>query len=157
MQIPPTLHATFNIERALAHPPDRVFAAFTTPAQKRRWFMSGEHHTAECLEMDFRVGGQERGLSRCAENSPFPNAPITTDAFYLDIIPNRRIVLASDMTIAGKRIIAALLTFEFLEQPPGTLLTCTHQGAYFEGADTPQMREHGWQTLLAKLATSLDA
>jgi hypothetical protein len=32
---------------------------------------------------------------------------------------------------------------------------CTHQGAFFEGADGPEMREHGWRTLFDKLAVEL--
>jgi hypothetical protein len=31
----------------------------------------------------------------------------------------------------------------------------THQGAYFEGADGPKMREEGWKTLLDKLPKEL--
>jgi len=37
----------------------------------------------------------------------------------------------------------------------GTDVICTHQGAFFEGADGPQMREAGWQTLLNKLTSFL--
>jgi hypothetical protein len=37
----------------------------------------------------------------------------------------------------------------------GTDLICTHQGAFFEGADGPQMREAGWRSLLDKLSKSL--
>jgi hypothetical protein len=33
----------------------------------------------------------------------------------------------------------------------GTDLVLTHQGAFFEGADGPEMREAGWRKLLGRL------
>jgi hypothetical protein len=32
----------------------------------------------------------------------------------------------------------------------------THQAAFFEGADGPQMREHGWRYLLDAVSGALD-
>jgi len=37
----------------------------------------------------------------------------------------------------------------------GTDLVFTHQGAYFEGADGPEMRKGGWESLLNKLVKEL--
>jgi uncharacterized protein YndB with AHSA1/START domain len=34
-------HSTFVIERSYATTPERVFAAFSDPAKKRRWFCGG--------------------------------------------------------------------------------------------------------------------
>ena len=47
------------------------------------------------------------------------------------------------MTLGDKRISAALVTIELLPTGKGTDLICTHQGAFFEGSDGPQMREAG--------------
>jgi uncharacterized protein YndB with AHSA1/START domain len=55
------------------------------------------------------------------------------------------------MSIAEKCISASLATFEFLPTGTGTDLIFTHQGAFFEGADGPEMREEGWRGLLNKL------
>jgi uncharacterized protein YndB with AHSA1/START domain len=77
------------------------------------------------------------------------------DASYQDIVPNRRVVLASTMTIAEKCISASLATVEFLPSKTGTDLVFTHQGAFFEGADGPEMREAGWRTLLGRLTEEL--
>jgi uncharacterized protein YndB with AHSA1/START domain len=60
------------------------------------------------------------------------------------------------MALGSKRISASLVTFEFLPTEKGTDLICTHQGAFFEGADGPQMREAGWRKLLEQLAKELD-
>jgi uncharacterized protein YndB with AHSA1/START domain len=59
------------------------------------------------------------------------------------------------MTFGDKRISASLVTVEFLPTEEGTDLICTHQGAFFEGADGPQMREAGWRHLFEQLANEL--
>jgi len=49
-------HDTFAIERFYAATPQRVFAAWSDPQAKARWFSpTADEHT-----LDFRVGGHER-------------------------------------------------------------------------------------------------
>lgn len=151
----PVVHSTFVIERNYPKSPEQVFSAFADSVKKRRWFAEGERHDIEKFEMDFRVGGAERLEYRFKEGSPFPGVPLTSDGSYQDIIPDRRIVIASTMTLGGKRISASLVTFEFLPANKGTDLICTHQGAFFEGSGGPQMREAGWRKLLDQLADEL--
>jgi len=61
------------------------------------------------------------------------------------------------MSIGAKRISATMVTIELQSTDTGTKLVCTHQGAFFEGADGPQMREQGWRKLLDQLEASLAA
>jgi uncharacterized protein YndB with AHSA1/START domain len=145
------IHSTFVIERSYAVSPERVFAAFADPAKKRRWFVEGEGHDVEHFEMDFQVGGKELARFRFTKDSPVKNFTCTSDAIFQDIVPNRRVVLTSTMTIAGKRISAALATVELIPSDKGTDLILTHQAAFFEGADGPAMREEGWRKLLDRL------
>jgi len=139
-------HATFTIERNYPTTPQRVFTAFSDPAKKRRWFAEGEEFEMNNFAMDFRVGGVERSSFRVQEME------CVNDTFYLDIVPDRRIVLAYTMTLGGKRISSSQATFELLPAEKGTDLIFTEQAAFFEGADGPQMRQEGWTKLLESLA-----
>jgi uncharacterized protein YndB with AHSA1/START domain len=146
------IHSTFVIERSYPVAPKRVFAAFADPAQKRRWFVEGDHGAVESYQLDFRIGGKEQIRVRLGPGTPVAGLACRNDISYLDIIPNRRVVTASTMSVGERCISASLVTFEFLPSKTGTDLIFTHQGAFFEGADGPEMREEGWRKLLDELA-----
>ncbi len=146
------IHSTFVIERSYPATPERVFAAFADPVKKRRWFVEGEHHEVEHYELDFRVGGKERVRLILGEDTPLNGIACTNDITYQNIVTNRRIVTASTMSIGEKCISASLVTFELAPSKAGTDLIFTHQGAFFEGADGPEMREEGWRKILDELA-----
>jgi uncharacterized protein YndB with AHSA1/START domain len=148
-------HSTFVIERSYPTTPERVFAAFADPAMKRRWFAVGESSETEEFEMDFRVAGNECTQRRFKEGTPFKGIALTNHTNYQDIVPNRRVVFAYTMTIGDIRTSASLATVEFLPTQKGTDLIFTDQGAFFEGAAGPQMREEGWRKLLEQLAKEL--
>lgn len=152
MESQSVIHSTFVIERSYHHSPERVFAAFADPAKKRRWFGESDHHDLEKFEMDFRTGGGEHFQYRFREGTPFPGTELTNEGRYQDIVTNRRIITASTMALGGRRISASLVTIELLPTDKGTDLICTHQGAFFEGSDGPQMRENGWRQLFDRLA-----
>jgi uncharacterized protein YndB with AHSA1/START domain len=149
------VYSTFVIERSFQQAPERVFSAFADPALKRRWFAEGGNHEIEKFEMDFRVGGAERLTYRFKEGTPFQGVEVINEGSYLDVVTNGRVVTASTMALGGKRISAALVTIEVLSTGKGTDLICTHQGAFFEGADGPQIREAGWRHLFGQLDKEL--
>ena len=155
MTLPSVIHATAVIEKSYSKPVDQVFAAFSDPAKKRRWYAERSSNEVEKFEMDFRPGGSETLAYRLGANSPFPNALISNSETFQDIVPNKRIVAASSSSFEGRCFSVSLITFEFLATEKGTDLICTHQDAFFEGADGPDLRAKGWQDLLASLDKEL--
>ena len=149
------IHNTFVIERSFPKPLERVFSAFADAAKKRRWYAERETHEVEEFVSDFRVGGAERLRYRLKEGTPFPGVAISNEGSYLDIIPDRRIVSASTMTLGAKHISSSLMTVELLPTDKGTDMIFTHQGAFFENSGGPEMREAGWRALFDTLAAEL--
>jgi uncharacterized protein YndB with AHSA1/START domain len=154
MSNPTVIHSTFQLERKLKASPDRVFTAFADEATKRRWFYGGRH-ALEDHKMDFKVGGKERAQMKMGPGTPVAGKTLVNDVIYEDIVPSRRIVTAYRMSMDGTPFSASLATIELIANGSGTDLLLTHQGAYFENADGPEMRKAGWQSLLNKLAKEL--
>ena len=149
-------HSTFQLERKLKASPERVFSAFADGAAKRRWFFEGGGHELEHHELDFKVGGRESARMKMGAGTPVAGRTLVNESVYEDIVEGRRIVTAYRMSMDGKPFSAALATIELFAAGSGTDLVLTHQGAYFEGADGPEMRKGGWDLLLGKLVKELD-
>jgi uncharacterized protein YndB with AHSA1/START domain len=157
MQQPSAVHDTFILERHFPKTPDKVFAALSTLAQRRRWFAEGDNHEVEQFHSDFRIGGFETLRCRFKADAPAPVAGrrLTNEGIFQDIVPDRRIIMAHVMSLDDTRISASLVTVELLAGENGTDLILTHQGTFLEGSGGPRMREVGWQTLLNKLASEV--
>jgi uncharacterized protein YndB with AHSA1/START domain len=155
MSLSATTHNTFVIERSYPAAPDRVFAAFADQSLKRRWFVESDHHQVEHYTLHFQVGGKECTRVRFNPGTPVEGLACTNDTTFLDIVPNRRVVFASSMFLEEKCISAALATVELTPSESGTKMVFTHQAAFFEGADGPEMRAEGWRKLLENLTSAL--
>jgi uncharacterized protein YndB with AHSA1/START domain len=142
-----TEHGTFTVTRTYPVPPERVFAAWSSPEAKARWFSVPG---APGYELDFRVGGTE--INR---GGP-PGGPVFTfEATYRDIVPGERIVYGYVMHADDDLISVSVTTVEFSPAPSGTTLTFTEQGVFLDGADTPAIREKGTAELLDALGGAL--
>jgi uncharacterized protein YndB with AHSA1/START domain len=141
-------HSTFVVERTYPVEPATVFAAWSDPEAKARWFANPEDGVEE-FELDFRVGGREfnRGA---VEGSAY-----TYEARYQDIVPDERIVYAYDMHVGDQRISVSLGTVELAAEGEGTRLTYTEQGAFLDGLDTVAQRESGTGALFDALGEEL--
>lgn len=142
-------HATFVIERTYEAPPAHVFAAFSDPAAKRRWFIQGEGFEVLSYENDFRVGGWER--SRFRKGATL----VTNDTVYTDIVPGERIIIAYYMSIGGNPISVSLATMEMQAAGKGTRFVFTEQDAFLDGFDDSGSRERGTTDLLDALGREL--
>ena len=147
---------TFTLERTFAAPLARVFQAFSDPREKQRWFAEGDQHEIEQYDMQFEVGGRELARYRFKPGTPFAGVALESDGYFLDIVPQHRIVAAATMAMGERRFSASLHTFEFFSNGAGsTRLIFTHQAMYADGADGPELRRTGWQQLLDQLHAAL--
>ncbi|MBD3920492.1 SRPBCC family protein [Paenibacillus sp. PR3] len=136
-------HATFTVERTYNASLASVYQAWSDSEAKARWFSKAE-------VFDFRVGGREY-----SSGGP-PEGPIFTfDACYQEIVPEQRIVYSYTLDMGETRISASLTTIELIPVEEGTKLVFTEQGAFFDGHDTPEIREHGTGEMLDALGKSL--
>lgn len=145
-------HHTFTIQRTYPAAPERVFAAFRDPVKKRQWFATEGKPGAEEFTADFQVGGRDYSRFRMENGMVCENHTL-----YQEIQPDQYIVLTYTMSVNGRRISSSQATFELLPNGTGTHLVFTDQGAYFEGADGPAIREEGWSKLLAQMEAQLSS
>jgi uncharacterized protein YndB with AHSA1/START domain len=147
------VHSTFTIERQYDQTPAQTYSGFADERFKRRWFAMPEDAAGARYELDFRVGGAEL-------NQGAPGGGDTVFSFratYHEIVPEERIVWAYDLLADEVRMSVSLTTVEFFAAEAGTRLVFTEQGAFFDGHDEPEEREHGTGVLLGLLGEQLTA
>jgi uncharacterized protein YndB with AHSA1/START domain len=146
-----TLHSTFVIERLFTARPGKVFAAWSDPLIKGRWFVGPDEWKRSPHQLDFRVGGRET-----MSGGP-PGGPVHLfDARYQDIVPDVRLIYTYTMHLDTKRISASVATVEFRAEGTGTKMIFTEQGVFLDGFDDAAGREKGTRDLFDKLATVVD-
>jgi uncharacterized protein YndB with AHSA1/START domain len=144
-------HDTFTIERRYPVPPSRVFAAFADPATKARWFIGPDGWVDEESSLDFRVGGTE-----VVRRGPAGGPVHGFIARFHDIVTDRRIVYAYDLTLDDTLISVSVASIELDADGDGTRMRFTEQGAFLDGHDQPATREHGTNLLLDALGSFLE-
>ena len=136
-------HTTFVVERMYSASPEKVYQAWADPDAKSKWFSKAEI-------FEFRTGGREY-----SRGGP-PDGPVFTfDACYQEIVPQQRIVYTYTLDSDETRISVSITTVELIPVDGGTKLIFTEQGAFFDGYDTPEVREHGTKEMLDTLGTTL--
>ena len=138
------IHHTFSIERHYPVPAAAVFAGWSDPESKRRWFglNRGEH------TMDFRVGGLEINRT-IGDNGKL----LEFESRYLNIVPDSRIVYASTLSADGELATASITTIELTGEDSETVLLLTESDVFLDGQEQPSWREQGTAVWLSKLDT----
>jgi uncharacterized protein YndB with AHSA1/START domain len=85
----------------------------------------------------------------------FKSDEIRNDTYFLDIVPNERIVLAYSMSNEGVPFSASLQTVTFAAASGGTMPTLVEQVTFLPGSDGLDMRRHGTGQLLDALGREL--
>ena len=134
---------SFTIERVYPNCRDHVWAAWADKDMRSKWFGNG------LTEMDFRVGGVERGS--------FSNhmGEHTKEAHFFKIQEKSRIVYAYSMAMNGTVHTVSLATVLFEDEGGGTRLTYREQMYVIPPSDGADGRRNGWGVLLDGLEAYL--
>jgi len=143
------VHATFSLERIYDASLAQVYHALVDEAAKARWFGDSEGYEVLERKMDVRPGGRERLKGR------WTNGVVSTfDAVYFDVVPDKRLVYAYEMSLDDRKVSVSLATIELTPVGAGIRFSITEQGAYLDGLDDGS-RERGTAFLLDRLGASL--
>jgi uncharacterized protein YndB with AHSA1/START domain len=148
----PAVRGAFTVERTFKATPAQVFKAFTDERAKSRWFAGGGDDPKFVeREMDVRPGGREVAVGKwkSGKTSRF-------DAFYFDVVPDRRLVYAYEMHLDARKISVSLACVEIEPHPVGVRLKVSEQAVFLDGYDDAGSREHGTNYLMDKLVASLE-
>lgn len=146
MSLPAIVHDRFTIERIYDATPGEVFAAWSNPKLKSRWFIGPKEWRETRRELDFRVGGEE---VLCGE---FPGGTTSFVARFYEIEANTRIVYAYDMHLSGKHHSLSLATVELRPAEGGTRMIFTEAVAFLDGTENAAARERGTAAHFERIA-----
>ena len=141
------IHGSFTIERIYPQAPARVFAAFSDPELKARWFYGPSPWKLIERKLEFRPGGEELAHGTFGDG----NETIFR-ARYSDIQPDARIVFTYDMSWQGAHRSTSLCGMEFLAEGSGTRLVLTEVIMFLDGEDGTESRQWGVNRHLETIA-----
>lgn len=146
------LHDTITMERTYNASPARVFAAWESVEARLRWSIPFPEAGAAYDQAEFKVGGLD--IMRCGLKD---DMRFLAHVRYLEILSDRRIVMAERVAEDGKIRAASLITIQFEQAGPNadaraTRQTVTMQISAFDGSDMLDGYRSGWATALDNLA-----
>lgn len=135
---------TLQVRRTIRAPQQRVFAAWTTAEELKRWHAPGPL-TVSLAEVDLRVGGRFRIHMR----EPDGKEHRVSGVHQLVDPPNK---LVYSWGWDGDHVVKeSTVTIEFLKRGDATEVVITHAIA---GATERANHEKGWIAILDKLVTT---
>jgi uncharacterized protein YndB with AHSA1/START domain len=141
------LHDIITMERTYNASPARVFAAWESVEARLRWSVPFPEAGAAYDQAEFKVGGLD--IMRCGLRS---DMRFLAHVRYLEILPDRRIVMAESVAEDGKTCAASLITVEFEAAGKATRQTVTMQVSAFDGTGMLDGYRTGWTAALDNLA-----
>lgn len=138
---------TLHLERRIAAPPEKVFAAWTRAEALTRWFSPTQEHAVRVHELDLRVGGRYR-IEMCHSSGRASVAFGT----YREITPPRRLVFTWMWENENLKQ-ETLVTVTIEPDGAGTRLTLLHEK--FTSTEERDKHNEGWTGCLNRLDSAL--
>jgi uncharacterized protein YndB with AHSA1/START domain len=140
---------SLEIKRFIKAPRDRVYAAWTDPAQLKKWF-GPENVKTRDLIADVWVGGQFRWDCTDPEGKD-----VTISGEYRELQPGRKIAftwrLEEDEDWKNHN---SIVTVEFFDREGGTEIRLTHETLPTEASRADH--KQGWNSVLDKVEKFLN-
>jgi uncharacterized protein YndB with AHSA1/START domain len=139
---------TLRLRRTFRASPERVFRAWTTPAEMKQWKAPGEL-TTPLAEVDLRAGGKYRIHMQAPDG-----ALHRLVGEYRLVDPPKKLVYTWRWE-QDPDAPETLVTVEFLGRGAVTDVVLTHE--LFPSAEAKQRHEHGWTACFDKLERVVQA
>ncbi len=135
--------------------PAKVFAAWSSVDEIKKWFAPQPGTTLPICEVDFKVGGKYRIGFASPDGSmknPDGSTPVASGE-YKEIVPDKTIKFTWRWEAWPMEMGTTLVTVELAEKDGGTELTLTHED--LSNDESVQSHTQGWNGCLESLAKSL--
>ena len=134
--------AALSLRRTFQASRERVFRAWTTPEEIKRWKGPGDR-TTPLVEVDLRVGGAYRVHMRSPDGSEMRLVGV-----YREVDPPKKLVYTWSWE-TNPEMGETLVTVEFLERGRATEVVLKHE--LFPADEARDQHEQGWHGSLDKL------
>jgi len=124
---------------------EKVFDAWTNPAQLRKWFAVADGFTTPIAEVDLKVGGRYR----LGMKAPGDNPLLVVGGVYQEIVHLERLIFTWRWESTGHDEPETLVTVEFVEHDGVTEVRLRHE--LFADASQRDKHGEGWAGCLDHL------
>jgi uncharacterized protein YndB with AHSA1/START domain len=132
---------SLTLKRRLAAPPEKVYAAWTQPAQLVKWFGPDSGPVLRA-ETDVRVGGRFHVVFRTEDGEEHD-----VSGTYQEVVLNQKLKFTWQWITLPER--QSLVTIPIKPEGEGSMLTLIHEQFFDEAARDGH--ERGWTGCLDKL------
>lgn len=138
--------ATFDLQRKLPLPPDRLWHLLTDPKQREKWGTPDPSMVLIVDHSDLRVGGTDRHHCGPAEAPDFE-----VETRWYDLAAPTRAVFTETLIFGGERAFTSLVTYALTPANGGTMLDICVAISSFSGSEALAEVEGGWTGAMENL------
>jgi len=141
-------NTTLRVSRIVNASPDRVYRAWSSAEQLKKWHAPFDYVVAEAT-VDLRVGGR----FRIAMKPPDKDVSNVACGEYREIVPNKKLVFTWNWEKDTDKVGETLVTIVFNARGNETEIVLTHER--FPNSETRDHHTKGWNGCVDKLAAYL--